>query len=280
MRARRFIPIFALMVTLQVSLAPLSVVSLAAQIGGCGSFIFGAMVNCGETVLIRQPPLQGPATTADPIGSNPLPPSSPPTLSVATLVLGPNGQPCVTFVQEALPPLPNSLPPRAAILAVQLLQQFSLCPTATPPAALAANPAVLAEQFWQTIPLPVPKPAVPPGFAVTGKPAYLVTHGTTTPPAWSDATPLGQLTVTARGTYQVSWGDGAQSGPFVTEGLPYPDGTISHTYDNVGRVTLTVTEDWTATWTLGPASGTLQQLRTVGRIAGLPVEQIQAVITH
>jgi hypothetical protein len=69
------------------------------------------------------------------------------------------------------------------------------------------------------------------------------------------------------------------TGPYPQEGRPYPDGTIFHTYDNTGSETVTVEEVWTATWSLGPAHGELQALRTTASIAGFQVQQIQAVVT-
>ncbi|MGH9059923.1 MAG: hypothetical protein ACRDZY_10470, partial [Acidimicrobiales bacterium] len=120
----------------------------------------------------------------------------------------------------------------------------------------------------------------PPGFALTGKPAYLVTGGTVAPPPYSQATPLGPLQIVAHGSYTIGWGEGTTSGPYDTEGLPYPHGNIAHTYDNVGGYTVTVRETWTATWTLGGAGGTLQQLHTDGAIPGFPARQVQAVITN
>jgi hypothetical protein len=156
---------------------------------------------------------------------------------------------------------------------------YGLCPGAGVPAAVAVNPAVVAARFWETIPLPVPKPVVPPGYAITGKPAYLVTNGTVAPPGYGQQTVVGALHITARGAYEVNWGDGAVTGPYTSEGLAYPNGSIVHTYDNVGTDTVTVTETWSATWKLGAAGGTLQQLRTQGVINAFPVQQLQAVIT-
>jgi hypothetical protein len=144
------------------------------------------------------------------------------------------------------------------------------------------NPAALAVQFWQTIPLPVPHPSIPPGYAITGKLAYLVTSGPVAPTRYQRTTPLGPLTITARGSYLIDWGDGTLptwTGPYDYEGGPYPDGKIFHTYDNVGTVTVTVRELWTATWALGPAHGDLTALHTTATIAGFPVQQLQAVIT-
>jgi hypothetical protein len=95
-------------------------------------------------------------------------------------------------------------------------------------------------------------------------------------------TPLGPLYITARGGYLVDWGDGTAptwAGPYEQEGRPYPNGNISHTYDNVGTVTVTVQEMWTATWRLGAASGQLMALRTTATIHDLQIKQIQSVLT-
>ncbi|MGH9078075.1 MAG: hypothetical protein ACRDY0_11615, partial [Acidimicrobiales bacterium] len=155
-----------------------------------------------------------------------------------------------------------------------VVQEYGLCPPAPAPDA-----ASLAEQFWRQIPLPVPRPTIPPGSAISGLPAYLVTNGTVSPPAYSETTVLGPLSVAASGSYSVDWGDGASSGPFASEGQPYPSGNIAHTYDVVGSYTVTVTESWIAHWQLGAASGDLAQLQTQARIPSLAVGQVQAVIT-
>jgi hypothetical protein len=144
------------------------------------------------------------------------------------------------------------------------------------------DPALLARAFWDTIPLPVPHPRIPPGFAITGKVAYLIAGDTNAPPAWTRPTPLGHLVVVGHGSYTVDWGDGSRpttTGPYTTAGAPFPNGTITHTYDVVGRYTVTVRETWTATWRLGRAGGTLQALHTTGTIPAFRVGQIQAVIT-
>jgi hypothetical protein len=178
---------------------------------------------------------------------------------------------------------PANPPPNATVLAWLATLHLPACTApAAGPAPVPINPAVLAVEFWQTIPLPTPHPTIPPGYAVTGKPAYLVTNGILAPAPYQRPTPLGALTITARGTYLIDWGDGSLptwTGPFAQEGRPYPDGNIVHTYDNTGTATVTVQEVWTATWALGPAHGVLGALRTSATIAGFPVQQIQAVLT-
>ena len=162
-----------------------------------------------------------------------------------------------------------------------------ILPPATPatPAAPAPppNPEAYAVQFWRTIPLPVPEPQVPPGYAITGKPAYLVTHGTVSPPEYTDNTPLGVLTIDASGQYVVDWGDSTPpswAGPYAAEGQPWPNGQITHTYDYTGTYTIQVQEDWSAVWHLAGATGTLTGLHTTAAIPDFQVQQVQAVITN
>jgi hypothetical protein len=126
----------------------------------------------------------------------------------------------------------------------------------------------------------VPHPSVPPGYAITGKPAYLVTGGSTNPAPFIRQTPLGTLTITAVGSYEVDWGDGTVptwGGPYNTEGLPWPNGNIAHTFDNIGYFNIAVEENWTATWTLAGRSGTLNSLRTTAAIPHYHVEQVEAI---
>jgi hypothetical protein len=167
-------------------------------------------------------------------------------------------------------------------LAKNLLVAYAACPAipAVNPAPLAVDPATLAEQFWQSIPLPVPTPAIPPGYAITGKAAYLVTGGTIAPAAYVEQTPLGKLVVRAQGTFDVDWGDGTTSSGITSVGAAYPHGSISHTYERVATVTVTLTERWTATWSLGAARGTLDELETQATLPNFAVRQVQAVITN
>jgi hypothetical protein len=173
--------------------------------------------------------------------------------------------------------------PNAAVAA--WLATLNLPACAAPgggPAPPRIDPAVLAVQFWQTIPLPRPHPDIPPGYAITGRPAYLVTDGTLAPAPYQRPTPLGPLIIDAHASYRVDWGDGTSptwTGPYLHEGIAYPNGNIVHTFDDVGTVTVTVQEVWTATWRLGGAGGVLDALQTTGTIPGFVIRQIQAIVT-
>ncbi len=156
-----------------------------------------------------------------------------------------------------------------------IFQSYPPCP-GQPRAAEQISPAEYASRFWRDVPLPKPGPYIAPGRAITGKLAYLETRGQLSHTFTGD-TPIGPMSITATGRYYVDWGDGTTTGPHDGEGGPWPDGRITHQYTDVGVYDVVVTERWTATWRLGPASGSLNELRTTGRIDDFPVEQIQAV---
>ncbi len=157
-----------------------------------------------------------------------------------------------------------------------ILASYPPCP-AQPGSILVETPHRVAIRFWQDIPLPKPEPQIQPGRAITGKFAYLETRGTTSHTFTQSDTPFGPLRIVATGRYYVNWGDGTTTGPHPDEGAPWPDGRITHEYLRVGKYDVVVTERWTATWHFGAESGTLNELRTTGRIDDFPVEQIQAV---
>ena len=149
-----------------------------------------------------------------------------------------------------------------------------------PPAEGAGEPqsaAALAAHYWERIPLPRPEPHIAPGWAITGKLAYLETRGRTTY-EYTNSTPFGQLVIRATGRYYVDWGDGETTGPHSREGRPWPEGEITHDYIWARTYDIVVTERWTAEWTIGNESGTLRELRTTGRIDDFRAREIQAVV--
>jgi len=155
--------------------------------------------------------------------------------------------------------LPSPNRPTLTPLGVSNFINLPVCVAtpAQPRVVIVIDPATLAVRFWHTLPLPVPKPTIPPGYAITGKTAYLVTNGTLDPTPYAENTPLGELNIMATGSYQVDWGDGTSptwNGPYGFEGLPWPNGSIGHTYDVTGNYSVIVVENWTASWTLGPAT--------------------------
>jgi hypothetical protein len=168
-----------------------------------------------------------------------------------------------------------------------LVGNYLLCPgtpapAGTPgaPATPALPPAAVAASFWALHGADLlgrPAPSIAPGYALAGKLGYLETHAPTTR-QFSNPTPLGPLTIAARGTFLVDWGDGTGSqGPYDTAGAPWPDGQITHAWDDVGRYDVTVVEVWTATWSLAGTNGDLAALRTRGAIRQFEIRQLESV---
>ncbi|MGH9054658.1 MAG: hypothetical protein ACRDYY_02125 [Acidimicrobiales bacterium] len=265
--------------------------------GGAGSCFNGFLaraITCGGGYVIpgSTPAPAPPSTPASPAGDthhtparySHYTPPPPPLVPRSLVVRPPPAGACATKITST------------AAGGAQVYGVAPSCPVAPRTAPAGAAPAVprpvpvpprggqaaLAVAFWKTIALPVPSPSVPPGYAITGMPSYLVTAGTTDPAPYRQDTPLGALTLTAHGSYMVDWGDAPTpewQGPYPAEGEPWPAGKIVHTYDFVGTYIVTVVENWTATWTLGGASGTLAGLETTATIPGFTVDQLQAVIT-
>jgi hypothetical protein len=147
-----------------------------------------------------------------------------------------------------------------------------------PGSASRETPAQLARRHWEDlVPLPKPDPRILPGRAITGLRAYLETRGKLTHNYRSD-TVFGPLVIDAKAQYEITWGDDTPTETYGFEGGPWPEGQITHQYERVGKYDVTVTERWTATWSIAGQSGVLRTLRTIGQIDDFPVEQIQAVI--
>ncbi|HEX6395531.1 MAG TPA: hypothetical protein VFZ97_19020 [Acidimicrobiales bacterium] len=239
--------------------------------GSCFRGRFGATITCGGGYVVGEP---GYSDSAPHAPAHSAPSNVPPPVLVQYVANGPNG-PCIALG----PPSPNA---NATVTAWLTTLNLPPCPArAAAPARI--DPQLLAEDFWKTIALPVPKPQVPPGYAITGMPAYLVTNSTTAPAPYVFPTPLGQLRIDVSGTYFVDWGDPRApgwSGPYPFEGEAWPNGRISHTYDDVGVVNIVVREAWTATWHLGTAVGALGGLATTATIPNYPIQQEQSITTN
>jgi hypothetical protein len=201
------------------------------------------------------------------------------------LTTGPDGQACMTtgYYEQGTSPTDgvpaNPANPQPFIYA-NMADSYPPCPQAArqPGETVPVEtPRMVAARFWEQVPLPKPAPSIAPGRAITGKLAYLETNGEITHTYTNDTT-FGPLHIVAKGSYTVDWGDGETSGPHEFEGKPWPNGRITHDYLEIGSYDIVVTERWTATWRVGGEGGNLRTLQTTGRIAGFPVEQLQAVI--
>ena len=114
-------------------------------------------------------------------------------------------------------------------------------------------PELLDDVVTETITdqLPRPAPSVPPGYAMTGMAAYLVTdHELVYGPVDHEVDlEIMQLTVRVNGTATttVDWGDGTVL-TYDQPGLAYPDGEVTHTYADAGDVTIQITDSWRLTY--------------------------------
>ena len=195
-----------------------------------------------------------------------------------------NGEACIEtiYVPQGTPARPDfGLPDteQAAGAVSSLYDTAPPCPTAesNQRSQPTITPLAVALSHWARVPLPRPQPHIAPGRAITGKPAYLEARGSVAY-TYSSETVVGILEIIAKGTHYIEWGDGTSSGPFTTNGGPWPEGEITHAYIEVGKFNVVVTTRWTATWRLGDGRGTLPSTETIGQIEDFPVEQIQAVV--
>lgn len=145
-------------------------------------------------------------------------------------------------------------------------------------ADVVLDPDDVAAMYWEGASSPPPPTPlhVAPGRALTGLPAYLEIGGDN-PYTETHDTPLGVLTFSMTPRYVVSWGDGATV-ETESQGGPYPDGDLVHTYTDAEAITITVDAYWRTGWTLAGESGSLPE-RPVPTSADLDldVEQRQVV---
>lgn len=169
----------------------------------------------------------------------------------------------------------------------QLTQNASFCygpkpkPAKGRPGRAPAPPPISASEVVErtivNVRLPEPKPNIDPGYAVTGMKAYLETGNNPTHRFAPIDTVLGPLTITATSTYTVNWGDQTVTGPHSSSGGKYPDGAITHVYQHARTVDVSVTQNWTARWSLAGESGTIGGLSSSGQLPNFSVREVQAV---
>jgi hypothetical protein len=145
-------------------------------------------------------------------------------------------------------------------------------------------PAMLRDAIVRTIRDDMPRPTVevPPGYALTGMEAYLVTNHQLEYGPVTHTVDLGiaelDVTVTATGVTEVDWGDGTVA-TYHAPGTPWPEGSVTHTYRDSGVVTISVTDIWQVTYrvpTLGIEDTITAPLPT-RTLDDFEVQQVQAV---
>ena len=189
-----------------------------------------------------------------------------------------SGRPCAFMGQT--PGDPNSAAALAAETAAQrLIAQYGLCSNS--PAAPPNQPTpgqAAAEAFEKHVPLPSPTMQIPPGYSITGTRAYLQIGG----PQRLDPAPIAVFGYTVvlhvESSYDVDWGDGTVDRAKTSQGGRYPNGDLWHVYENTGTYTVTVTQHWTATYTINGTTGTIADVLLTTGVLQLPVTEAQAVV--
>jgi hypothetical protein len=144
-------------------------------------------------------------------------------------------------------------------------------------------PVEMVEEFvTATVSEQLPRPtlSLPPGYAITGLRTYLVTEHELTFGPVTIPVDLGIVTfdvqLSATGSSTVDWGDGTVTS-HDTGGTGYPDGAINHVYTDAGTVDITVTDSWTVAYEAGPFVGTIDAPLAPVTLAGVEVQERQAV---
>ncbi len=203
---------------------------------------------------------------------------NPLTAYLPTLMATAAGGSCITVLTQSFPTAAGaaSINRNYSTGWSILLRHYIPCPGV----AVPVPPSAVAASWWQVHGVDLlsrPRPSIAPGYALSGKLAYLET-GAQIDQDFSNQTPLGTLAIAATGRLYVDWGDGTGwQGPYSTAGGPWPLGTITHTWDSPGPYTVTVQERWSATWALGGSTGSLSSLATVGAIPAFEVRELESV---
>lgn len=154
-----------------------------------------------------------------------------------------------------------------------IVENLPGCPSVRPSAT------TLAWSFIKQATPPATEPHIAPGYAITGKRAFLETKGLPTAQQTFD-TILGPLKISFEAsTYTVDWGDGSNidTGPFPIPGAPYPNGKATHVYTHARTYDVTVKTNWVAHWSVANESGNLDGLSRTERIEDFEARQLQAV---
>jgi hypothetical protein len=196
--------------------------------------------------------------------------------------VAPDGSRCVRRERRSYPDRvsADAATDRHNVLAEIAARSFPLCPGSVRP---PTTPAEEAAEYWRVVGedlLPRPAPRIAPGYMLAGKLAYLEA-GTVSMARFEHPTPAGLLTIEAHAEHWVDWGDGsALDGPFDHPGGPWPHGTITHYWTDVGHYDVRVVQRWTGRWSLNGVGGDLAGLVTEGVVDDFPVEELQAVINR
>ena len=153
-------------------------------------------------------------------------------------------------------------------------------PAAPPPPPQAGATIVAGATATLQDQLPHPQLQVQPGYAVTGLTAYLQI---TTPTGLHFTFPGFRNAVVMTCSwdhFDVNWGDGTDDPHVTSTGGPWPDGDVTHVYQQASPSDdLHVTEYWTCPWTDQLGAAGVLHLQTANDLP-LEIREIQVVETQ
>lgn len=154
------------------------------------------------------------------------------------------------------------------------------CPPGVGGGMTPAIAQAMVRELLHTEPLPRPSLDVPPGRAMVGMPAYLVTDHVLEHELAPRTLHVGltsfSLSWQASGVSRVDWGDGTVTSHTVG-GAAWPEGEVVHTYREDGTFDVSVTDTWTIDYRVGPITGRIVETLEPVVLRGLEVEQRQAI---
>lgn len=155
------------------------------------------------------------------------------------------------------------------------------CEGSDPVAAISAPMAEdVVASFVRADWLPRPELSVPPGFGLVGMPAFLVTDHELAHELPRQDVDLGILRIPiswqATGVSRVDWGDGQLSEHHVG-GRAWPDGEVTHTYQDAGSYAISLQDTWTISYQLGPITGSTTAVLDPVVLDALEVEERRSV---
>ena len=178
-----------------------------------------------------------------------------------------DGNTCVDIVTERIgrdPTMTEDLEAERQFM--RLVRVYPICPDTEIP---TTTPTMEAASFFRRITLPVPVPYVQPDALPVGFEAFLETGAPTSQTYGPVDTPFGPLTLTATAQVYADWDDphddvDGEHGPYTGQPGPHPDGDITHVYQHHGIYDIAVRYEWTASWSIGSISGTIEGAETSG----------------
>lgn len=126
------------------------------------------------------------------------------------------------------------------------LQDLSFMRNAT----AAIDQETLTESIQEKIDPPTPAMEPPSANVAVGKDVYA--HVEVDPQQFPENVAGQDVNISVEpASFEWDWGDGETTDSGADAGAPWPDGTVTHKYQHVGRYVITCRIHWRGTWAIG-----------------------------